>query len=165
MQFKSNPESKGGGSLFLKLSDGDAVQGVFRGDPHEYYQHWVGGKSVVCNHPCAHCKAGDEAKFRFRINFVLKENGAFTAKIFETGAKLYRDLKELHEADYNLEETLVRLKRKGTKLDTEYSVIPSPKKIDAAALKALSAVELKKLTPQDKEEDVQSFEEFEPTPF
>lgn len=127
MQFATKIES--GPGNFLKLTDGDSVRGVFRGNPSEFKQHWVDNKSIHCgsteNSPCELCKKGDRPNFRFRINFIMNENGVFSSKIFEQGAKVYRALQALHQ-DYNLEKTTVKITRSGTGTKTSYSILPTP---------------------------------------
>lgn len=120
MHFRGNPESKGNGN-FLRLKDGEAVQGTFVGDPFEFYSKWENGKSHVCP------EGEDGARFRFRINFVLRENGALVSKIWEQGPTVYRALKDLHQ-EYNLEETIVNVKRTGSDMNnTVYTVMPAKK--------------------------------------
>jgi len=141
----------------LSLKDGEAVKGVFRGDPHPFRQHWVDGSSTFCpgkGGNCQLCAAGDKSSFRFRINFVLQENGAWVAKVWEQGWKAYQDLKSLHESDYDLEKTVVKISRRGSgKNDTAYTVLPVPNGVlGQKDLAAVSAVPLHDLSPRDKAE-------------
>jgi hypothetical protein len=131
MNFPDVGSSKGNGSgigsgVFLRLKDGERIQGVFQGDPHIFRQHWIGKRSVICSGKteCEHCKAGDKPKFRFRINFLTKMDGVWLAKVFEQGYGTYLDLKEMHESSYDLQTTFVSLSRSGEKTDTRYRVLP-----------------------------------------
>jgi hypothetical protein len=123
-----NNKNSGGpaSGTFLKLGDGDKIQGVFQGDPHIFKQHWIGGRSVLCpgKAECEHCKANDKAKFRFRINFLTKVDGVWQAKVFEQGYGTYLELKEMHESAYELPTTFVTISRTGEKTDTRYRVLP-----------------------------------------
>ena len=124
---KGNGNGNGLGSgVFLKLKDGDKVQGIFVGDPSIFRQHWIGGRSSQCmgKAECEHCKGGDKPKFRFRINFLTKVDGVWVAKVFENAYGMYLDLKEMHESSYDLPSTLVTLSRTGEKTDTRYRVLP-----------------------------------------
>jgi len=136
-------ESKEDGKNFLKLKDGDSVTGVFRGNLYEFDIHWVGNRSQECTGPeCDECMRSKK-KFRFRLNFVTKENGVCVPKIFEQGWKVYRHLKAVH-ADYNLEKTIVKISRKGSGTqDTSYTIMPVPQhQVPDALEKQLQAVQL-----------------------
>ncbi len=117
MKFnKQEVEHKGPGK-FLKVGDGQSVNGIFRGEIFTFYNKWVNGKGTAC-HP-------DEpgAKARFKLNFVTYEEGKFVAKIFEFPQTVYNQLADIHEI-YPLEKTKVRLSRRGTGTDTTYTILP-----------------------------------------
>jgi hypothetical protein len=120
MKFKSPeelPQTGNGSKNFLKLKDKESVQGIFRGELHEFYVLWENGKSreVSAGTP--------EAKFRFRINFVSKDSAGYTAKIFEQGLSVYNQLAELHN-EYELDKIVVKITRNGIGTDTTYSILP-----------------------------------------
>lgn len=117
MKFGQRPKEK---SVFLKLKDGESAVGVFRGELHEFYSRKDGQKNVPCN--------PDDlgAKFRFKINFVINDNGQYVAKIWEQGAKMHETLEQFNN-DYPLENTIVKISRKGDKLETTYTILPNPK--------------------------------------
>ena len=140
MQFNESPDI-GGGGMFLRLKDGESVKGIPRGSNKVFYVRWNGTHSEPC-------EKGDEgAKFRFKFNLVINENGEYKAKVFENGAALYNAMKELSE-DYDLTQTVVKIKREGNGLDTKYYVTPMPQKIDATQLKQIKSVELNSLEAQ-----------------
>lgn len=127
--MKFRDKSSGGGKKnFLKLKAGESVRGVFRGDPVDFRQHWVGGRGIICKGEvnCPLCKEGDKAGFRFRLNFIMNENGAYVSKVFEQGWHVYKDLKALHEGDYDLEKHLMKITRQGSDQKTTYSIVPVP---------------------------------------
>lgn len=130
MQFKKDIPEPTGSKNYIKLKDKESIEGVFMGDLFEFHAIWDGQstKIVPANTP--------KSKFKFRVNFLTKEGPVFVAKVFENGAILYRQLEELH-AEYNLEETLVKLTRNGTGLDTTYSVLPLLKRIVTPETKKL----------------------------
>lgn len=143
-------ESGGNGKDLLKMKGGDTVTGIFRGDPHIFRQHWDGGRSYLCQgkDQCDFCKNGDKPKFRFAINFLVKEGNGYVAKIFEQSYGTYLDLKALHESGYKLESTVVQIKRVGDdKNTTRYSLIPSPKQ--PGDLKKLDEVPLHNLSNKE----------------
>lgn len=149
MKFKDLPQETSGGS-FVKIGAGESVIGVFRGEPHDFRQHWVGDRSEIClggssGDGCVHCANGIRPTFRFRINFMVKEGNAYIAKIFEQGRRVYDQLKGLH-ADYDLEQTVVKISRQGSgKDDTVYSVLPLPPPKGSLSKEALSAIKDVKL--------------------
>lgn len=137
MNFNENPET-GNGGMFIRPKDGESVKGILRGEPRVFWTMWDGKKSheVSKDHP--------DARFRFKINLVVNEDGQYKAKIFENGPQMYNDLKALTE-DYDLEQTVIKITRKGTGLETRYNVMPLPKPLDANQLAAIDAVELQNL--------------------
>ena len=143
MQFDSTPES-GGSADFLKLKDKESVTGVFRGDVYEFCGSWKDAKFVL----------GEGKSFRFRINFLTKDNDVLVAKIWEQGVTVYNQLKDLH-AEYGLPETIVKITRTGTGAsDTSYSILPIKKsEVSEAMEKQLAAVVLKELGHEEKDKD------------
>jgi hypothetical protein len=147
MKFKNQDElPEGGGSKnFLKLKDKESVQGIFRGDLHEFFVLWENGKSreVDAGFP--------GGKFRFRVNLVIKEGPSYVAKIFEQGLTVYNQLRELHE-EYELDKIVVKITRNGTGTDTTYSVLPLLKQaISKETFKFLDSMELLPLEQQKRE--------------
>lgn len=166
----------GGGSnggpdkgLFLKLKDGDKIRALFRGDPLIYRQHWIGGRSQLCTQKgdCELCKGGDKSKFRFRINVLVQQDGVWVAKVFEQGYGMFKDLKELHEGDYNLEETCLALSRSGSGTDTEYRLVPAKDNggLKAADIKRLHAIPLIELGERAAETAGEAADANEDVPF
>ena len=126
---RGNGQAQGGGQgLYVSLKDGDKVQGVFRGDPVILHTHWFEGKSIKCpgKDECPHCAGGAKPRFRFKLNFYTKQNGDWSAKIFEGGWSILKELKKLQDAGYKLEDTVIQVARKGAEMDTEYAVTPLP---------------------------------------
>lgn len=160
MKFPEVSNNKGSGSgigsgVFLKLKDGEKIEGVFMGDPKIFRQHWIGGRSALCpgKAECEHCKAGDKSKFRFRINFMTKVDGVWMAKVFENGYGMYLDLKEMHEDAYDLPTTLVTLSRMGEKTETKYRVFPKKDNggLKAPDFKKIAAIPLLELSEKPSE--------------
>lgn len=146
----------------LRMKSGEAVKGIFRGDPTDYRQHWSNNRSYLCTgrDTCELCKAGEKSSFRFRINFVVNENGAYVAKVFEQGKAVYEALKTLH-AEYGLDKNQMKITRIGSGTDTQYTILPVANgALTAEQEKAISAVKLIPLTdsqpqePAEEEEDL-----------
>lgn len=151
MKFKDLPQESTG--EFIRIQSGEAVIGVFRGEPHDYIKHWVNNRTEMCQGDgCENCAQGVKGTFRFRINFMVKEGNTYVAKIFEQGRRVYDQLKGLH-ADYDLEQTVVKITRQGSGAkDTTYTVLPVPKgTLSKEAQDALSKIKLHDLTNQIEE--------------
>ncbi len=140
---RTNTESAHSGpSKFLKLTDGQSIVGVFRGEIHSFYMKWVNGKSFT--------SSPDEpgAKVRFKLNFVTYENDVFVAKVFEFPQTVYNQLANKAE-EFDLEKTKVRIMRKGIGTDTEYIFTALPKEpISPAMMKAIEETPLNILDGQ-----------------
>lgn len=140
MKFNKREVSGGSGADskdFLKLKDGDKVSGVCCGEIYEFQTKWENGRSSVVT---------SGGKPRFRVNFVVKEDGKAIAKIWEFGVKVYNQLADIHDV-YPLDQTVIRVSRTGsTKDNTTYNILPIlNEKMDEKALKALSKIDLKML--------------------
>lgn len=122
MKFERNFSS----GNFIKIKDGESVTGIFKGEPVEFYIHGNQADTTACEgEGCPRCKAGEEKRFRFRLNFICKQQGAIVCKIFEQGKRVYRMLKDLNEMS-SLETTTLMIKRTGSsKDDTTYTIIPA----------------------------------------
>ena len=119
------PVASNSSDNFVKLADKEKISGVLSGDFYTYRDHWTGARSEVCSGAgCAHCKAGLKAKARFRINILVKNGEAFTAKILNGGSTMYEQLRALNE-DYPLESTVITIQRNGVGMDTSYNFLPA----------------------------------------
>lgn len=155
MKFKEDLSGSGSGLPFLKMKSGQSIEGVFRGDPYDFKVHWTDNHSVLCvgYDKCEHCKKGDKPRFRFRLNFIMKENGINVAKVFEQGWETYQILRALHQGDYNLERHIMKVTRTGDGKDTKYTVLPKPNGLlNEAAEIAISKVQLHLLTHEQEAE-------------
>lgn len=153
MEFKKIEESNEG-RKFLKIKSGESIKGVCRGEVYEFYTKWIDGKSHVVT------KGAPGAKTRFRINFIVKDESKFIAKIFEFGAMISNQLYEMSQ-DYDLSETVIKVSRTGSGLDTTYSVIPLK---DAPPMGEIKKVELNMLEHAEKPHQMESSDDFGPVP-
>lgn len=131
---------------YIKFQDGEPITGVFRGEMFHFRIHWNNNnRSVVCEAPnCEPCKAGVKSSRKFRLNFIVKDGGKFVAKICEQGAEFHDQLLNLDEGGFKIEQTIFRILRKGTKMDTTYSIMPAAPnfKVTPEMEKLLAAVPL-----------------------
>lgn len=146
MKFKPRPKSSSiDSNNFVKIEPGHSIEGVFRGEPHEFQQHWPkGGEKTICTgDKCVGCAAGQKRQFRFMINFVTRENAVFVAKVIENSGKVYDTLAALQDSGYDLAQTIVRITRIGNGKDTIYNILPKPNGVLTKELdKAVAAVKL-----------------------
>lgn len=139
MNFRKDLPENSGSKNFLKLKDKESIEGIFRGELFEFFVQWKENKTKVVD------EGAQDAKFRFRVNFVTKENGVYISKIFEQGVIVYRQLAELH-AEYELPATVCKITRNGTGTDTTYSILPLLKKpITKEIMAHLETLELQDL--------------------
>lgn len=134
----------------IRLKDGDGgVTGMVIGDFHTYYAKYNGKFFEYAT------RGTEGAKFRFRVNFAVKEGANWVLRVIENGSMLYERFFDLNE-ESPLDETVVTVKRKGSgQNDTEYTVVPSGKvkltKEDAAFLATLKPIDLR--LEEEKTED------------
>ena len=141
MKFRDDlPEPDTG--KFLKLKDGESVAGVFRGEPYIFYNKWVNGKTQLVEEGCP------DGKMRFRLNFVVNEPTGLVVKIFENGRTVYDQLKEIND-EYDLEKTIIKISRKGEKLETTYTILPLINKNVDSVLEKINNLELHSLVHEE----------------
>jgi hypothetical protein len=128
------------GSIFVRLqNDGDAIVGVFCGEPYAREVYWDGEKYVEATAdgppPGATAKA---PSLRVALNFYVPSEG--TMKIVEGGTQWFRDLVNVREK-YGLDKWLFEIKRHGKPKDpkTKYTILPE-EKIDDALRATLARV-------------------------
>jgi hypothetical protein len=87
-KMKKAKEESGSG-LFVQLKDGEELVGVFVGEPRCYYYDFQSKREEAEYFP--------GSQFKFKIPFVVKENGTFVAKIFNSGSDSRDQLVDLIE--------------------------------------------------------------------
>lgn len=147
MKFKPREENQGSkeGSLFVRPDGEKPLVGVLRGDLYDFFAHGFGKQTLVCTgkSQCEACRAGDKGKFKFRVNFLVEHNGELSPRILELGRTVYDALRDLQDSGYDLESHLVSISKKGSGMNTEYTVVPVPRgELKAAELKKLESVKL-----------------------
>lgn len=166
-----NWEPRGKGIVnLIKLKSGESVKGIFRGDPYQFKQHWKNGRGYPCQGmDCLLCKEVDEEgkprypNFRFRVNFIISENGQWVAKVFEQGGRVY-DKVEALSTEYALDKIQVKITRYGTdKSNTNYEIVPLPRgEVTPEMEKKISEVKLNDLNPYQATSETPDANEDEP---
>ena len=143
MSFSFKTDVSSGGNSFIKLKDGESVTGVLAGEKKEY--HYLGGYGK----PMEEVPPGTYgARFKFKMNFIVVENGKLVPKILDAGKQIYNALKELAgnggPESYDLSRYRIKISRSGSgQFDTEYTVMPLPNgALTDAQMKQIQAVEL-----------------------
>lgn len=148
MKFRKQ-ESNNKSSVFAKLESGQSLTGVIAGEIFEFEHVW---------------NEGDQPKSRFKFNIIVNQDGALLAKIYECGVSVAAQLNELEEAGWDLDKTFVRISRKGSGLDTEYSVTALPTPVPADVLAKIPNIKLNELkvrAPNSIKGTEGSFQNFE----
>lgn len=150
MKFRDDIET-GGPSNFVKFKDGESVSGILRGNPVEYYELWDNNKNKTV------VPAGTPgARFKFKINMIVKDGTSYVAKVLDKGAQIYSQLRTLHEEwGDDLENTVITIRCEGSGIDTEYSVMVAPPKqqVTKESLDFINAMELNDLGGEFEQEE------------
>lgn len=142
MKFKKDLPESGPGN-YVRLKDKESITGIFRGDIYDFYSLWENGKPKIVE------ESVFGARFRFKINFVVKEGSTYLVKIFEQSQTVYQQLSELHD-EYDLEKTLIKITRNGSgKNDTTYTLMPLRQEVPEETLKHLATLPLNPLGPRE----------------
>lgn len=159
MQFEERRESN---ESYLKVGPGEKIRGIFRGTPHTFKTHWTGNKSELCTGPdnCALCTQGDRARFRFKVNFIVKDGNAYVAKVFEQSFRVYDIMRSLHmeltEQKMGLDKVVVTIARNGSGKDTTYTITPvfgPAGQVNAELERTLAKVPLNALVKGGEDDD------------
>lgn len=149
---------------FIGLKDGDKVTMASLVNMEEMLsidQHaiWLdGGNSPMfpcIGDNCPGCERGNQPRFRAFLPVVTHPDGE--KKIFAFGIKVARALEELDEEFGGLAGHLFTVKRKGSGLSTNYTVIAVGKKTDVSEIEGLDVEE--KLGPTTREGIIKLLEE------
>lgn len=148
MKFRDDIAEGNGPSNFVKLKDGEQIAGMLAGEPREGFVMW--DNKVKTEVP----EGTPGSKLNFKINFVVKEGTSYVAKVLEGGVQIYKQLATLAK-EWDLDETVIIIRRDGTGLDTEYSVMPAPPKQQPSkeALEFIKSIELNDIgAPENAEQ-------------
>ena len=135
-QKRDAPMGMGGGK-FLKLEVGQSVSGVFRGEIKSYWQNWPKGGTKETSDVA---KPGFQE--RFKVNFVVYEEGAFVAKIFDLNLFTYNQIATINES-MDIETIKCTISRQATGKGSTYFIMPNLKEpLKPVALEAIGKVPL-----------------------
>lgn len=148
-RMKKAREESGG--LFIRLKDGDAIEGVFRGEPYCFYQKF--------KDPNEYTEWAEGRAFKFKINFITRENGAPVAKIFQGGARV-RDILLDAIDEYGI-DTVFKIKRTGSEKETTRYSILFKTALTPEQLDLINKVELHSLERRLRDEEPPPYEDEE----
>ena len=132
-EVEDRPEG-GGTKLFIRLKDGESIEGIFAGQPHKVFSSFK-DKQVYETY-------AEGRTPRYRVNFIVKEDGKLVPKIFETSFTTINTIKTAID-EYG-KDVLYKVKRTGAGKDnTVYHIlfkskveaIPDIKLLDLSAKK------------------------------
>lgn len=143
----SSPGSSGG--LFLKLVSGQPpIRGLLVGTPKLFKTHYRGDRGLpsldcLALPECPECAKGNRPGDRFKINFIIRENGTYVSKILEGSWKLYDNLAAIHKSGYDLSKNLIELSKAGK--ETIALPLPVGGQVSEQQLAQIKSVPLKSL--------------------
>jgi len=153
----NRPPGKGGENKLdlVRLKDGESVTGIVVGDFHTYYAKFNQKYFELSE------KNQPGSKFRFRVNFAVKEGANWILRVIEQGGLLYERLFDLNE-EFPLDENVITIKRRGSsQTETEYSALASRKikltKEDVAYLATLAPMDLRLQGQQEAASELEKF--------
>lgn len=141
MKFERVSQGNGDGGNYLKIEDNSSVNGILRGDVLKFYQLWPqGGDKQVFDKPTL------GASPRFKVNFIVHEDGKFCAKVWEFPPTVSNMLADIAEA-YDLTQTKIKISKHKQGKKTSYMILPlANEKLSPKVLKEINAVELNTLS-------------------
>lgn len=148
MKFKRIPiANNDSAGTFLKIDDNSSVNGIVRGEVLEFYQDWPkGGEKLAFDKPTP------GAKPRFKVNFIVFEEGRFIAKIWDYPPTVSNMLADAAEA-YDLSKTKIKISKHKRGEQVSYTILPlagEKDKLTPKQLKDIEAVELNVLSIKEQ---------------
>lgn len=110
--------SEQGSSKFVKLDDGETIEGVIRGEPVFFWNNF--DKKDTQPYVLGKSRPGKGYIFRFRVNFIVKTDAGYSAKILEHGSRMLNTLEDIRDEDGF--DNVFRIKRLGKGTDTTYTI-------------------------------------------
>lgn len=150
MSWDKMKETRQEGGKYIRLKDGESIQGVFAGAPRVFYKNFSSKEERDT--------PATGFSFRFQINFLVKEGEIYVAKIFEQGYTVRSTLLTVRD-EYGM-DCVYKISRKGSGMeDTEYSIL-FKQNLTPELIAKLGKVELIPLgdTPPQGYDDERNFE-------
>jgi len=164
-------EIKDGGKVTLRIVSG--IKGVkehnvdIKGKPRaimcpvemELWEAASDGRPVNKGVKCPVCERGqkDDRKIKTQFLAIAIDNDGKVG-VLKKGATVFKPIANLIENGYTLSERPVIISRKGTKLDTEYAVIPSMKDQPLSDEEKVAVEEFKKDYDLDQRSQPMSYD-------
>jgi hypothetical protein len=100
-EIEKNKDSKG--DKFIRLKDGEHVEGVFAGQPFKFFNDFKAKQTYD--------KWREGLSTRYRVNFVVNDGLGWVARIYETGSTTIKLISE-QVKEYG-KDCIFKLKRTG----------------------------------------------------
>lgn len=147
MSWDDARKAKDEGGIFIKLKDGDQIEGVFVGEPHCFYSKFGDRQEFT--------KWQEGLSFKFRINFFVKTEDGWNPKILTGGATVRDSLLDLRD-EYGM-DCIYKVKRVGSgKEDTRYPILFKAKLTDEQKAD-IELIEPKDLTSKGQKDEESPF--------
>ena len=155
------------GETFLKLKDGDSVEIAVIGgvdDIISFDQHsfWIDeGDSPIfpClqDDTCPGCMLGDNPQFKAIITVMIKEDSGMSERLMIFGKSVLRSLVDAEDAiGESLHGKILRYSRKGSKLQTRYSLIPTGRSVKVPELNKVELNPIDYIGITDRDEIIEA---------
>lgn len=151
---KFKEQMKGGGE-FIRLKNGEEVTGIFRGEPVIFFKAYEPETKTTITKKEYFEYGGKSASKRFRLCFIVKEGENHVCKIFE-GSKTSGEALSMIMDEYDITNTVFKIKRDGDKMDTVYHFLAKDK-LTPEQVKKIDAIELLDMEPMESGEDQAEF--------
>lgn len=156
-----------GGETFLRLKDGDSIEIAMIGgvddiisfDQHSFWLDEGDSPIFPCQQDdeCPGCMLGDGPQFKAMVTVMVKTEGGMEERLIIFGKSVLRALVDAEDAvGDSLHGKILKYSRKGTGLNTRYSVIPTGREVKVPELNDVSLKPIENLGMIDRDEIVEA---------
>lgn len=157
------------GQVFLKLQDGESTEFAVIGGLDEiisFDQHafWLeSGNSPIfpClqTEDCPGCQLNNEPRFKAVMVVLAKTEGGTEERLIIFGKQVVTALRDANDAVGDLNGHILRMSRKGTGLNTRYSLMPTGRTTKVPKIEEVSLNPIENIGPTTREAIVEALEQ------
>ena len=155
--FKKGKSAVGapGSGRFIKINPDESVlfapmtglDEMISCDQHEFWDITPAVIVPCLGKGCPACATGNEARFKAFLPVLTKEEGV---KIYSFGIRMFRQLEELEAELGSLKGKVIKVKRSGSGMSTQYFPLSTGKTMDVSKAEQIDLIE--HLGPSDADE-------------